>query len=178
MSSTIKSYKETLKEVRKNNEQVIASNEKIMHGNAVPAINPILKSTNQTLLNHNKWIDEYINSGTVSSESKNSRAAKEEEPEWMRHYSVLNAWHRADPIRTIIEFANRDCVFNDRTNLSLFFDGAMQSPVFNFDEAEEKGERIYFYDSLLRLVEAAHLVREMYLKNELKLPKPKEALIG
>ena len=173
MSSAIKSYKDTLKEVRKNNEQVIASNERIIQGNAVPAMNHILKSTNQTLLNHNKQIDEYIKSGAVSSHLENSQATKEEEPEWMRHYSVLNAWHRADPIRTIIEFANRDCVFNDRMNLSLFFDGAMQSPVFDFDEAEEKGERIYFYDSVLRLIEAAHLVREMYLKNELKLPKPK-----
>jgi hypothetical protein len=98
---------------------------------------------------------------------------RKEEPEWMRHYSVLNSWHRQDPIRTIIEFAARDNVFNDRNNLSLFFDGAMQSPLFELDGAEEKGDRIYFYDSLLRLVEAAHLVGEMYLKNELKLPKPK-----
>jgi len=171
MTSTIRSFKETLREVRKNNDVIIASNKRILQGNAVPGVNQILKSTNETLLNQNKWIDEYITSGHVSPEIDDSRAAKEKEPEWMRHYSVLNAWHREDPIRTIIEFANRDCVFNDRINLSLFFDGAMQSPLFEFDEAEEKGERIYFYDSLLRLIEAAHLVRELYLKRELKLPK-------
>jgi len=171
MSSAVKPNKETLKDVRKNNELVIAKNNQLLQTNTVPEVAQILKSTNKTLLNQNKQIDEFINSAAFSPGSNDLGVAKGEEPEWMRHYSVLNAWHREDPIRTIIEFAKRDCVFNDRINLSLFFDGAMQSPLFEFDEAEEKGERIYFYDSLLRLVEAAHLVRELYLKRELKLPK-------
>ena len=87
--------------------------------------------------------------------------------EWERHYSILSESERENPLNSLLEICTRNTLYEYRKELLEFLSSAMGGGRFEDDTPSVKSNRIWFYETLLSLLEVSYRVSELIIKNEL-----------
>lgn len=87
--------------------------------------------------------------------------------DWKNHYSVLDEKDRENPFRVLMYFRGIHPLFDTRITLSLLFEAAMSSHNWSRDSPDNRAKMAALYFSLLRLIEACHLIDELWENDKL-----------
>lgn len=86
---------------------------------------------------------------------------------WTQHYSMLNKKWREDPMDALMTMATMQSLFEVRQTLWLVMTATMKSVTLEDDQAEEKGEMIFFFETLHEIFELVYRVRQLVVEKTL-----------
>jgi hypothetical protein len=87
---------------------------------------------------------------------------EEDDEEWQQHYAFLSKSQLTDPMNALGHLTKWDTLWRDRYYLFEYFYGALGSGKFQDFDEQEMQDRLFFFDRILDILEAAHRLGELY----------------
>ncbi len=89
------------------------------------------------------------------------KAPTETYESWEDEPAFLTKMQRADPVGHLRSIAKSAPLHQMRFRLQDMFTAAMYSPHWKDDSPKQKGDRVWFFDELMDLLELANLIDQM-----------------